>query len=78
MADLFVHPHYVERGTFVDMEHPEVGRFKSPGPSYRFSGTPWNASTPAPYLGQHNSEVFCDRLGYSKEDLARMRQSGVI
>ena len=38
MADLFVHPHYVERGTFVDMEHPEIGRFQSPGPSYRFSG----------------------------------------
>ena len=78
MADLFTHPHYLERGTFVDMEHPEIGRFKSPGPSYRFSATPWNASQPAPFLGQHNAEVFCERLGYSKEDLTRMRQIGAI
>ena len=78
MADLFVHPHYVERGTFVDMEHPEIGRFQSPGPSYRFSGTPWNASIPAPSLGQHNIDIICDRLGYSREDLARMRRSGAV
>ena len=78
MADLFAHPHYVERETFVDMEHPEIGRFKSPGPSYRFSGTPWNASVPAPSLGQHNAEIICGRLGYSMEDLARMRRIGAV
>ena len=78
MADLFSHPHYVERETFVDMDHPEIGRFKSPGPSYRFSGTPWNASIPAPSLGQHNAEIICGRLGYSMEDLARMRRIGAV
>ena len=72
------HPHFVERGTFVDMEHSQIGEFKSPGPAYRFSETPWQVSSPAPILGQHNEEVLCNKLGYSKDDLARMRQMGVI
>ena len=78
MEDVVNHPHFVERGTFVDMEHPQIGEFKSPGPAYRFSETPWQVSSPAPSLGQHNAEVLCNRLGYSKDDLARMRQMGVV
>jgi crotonobetainyl-CoA:carnitine CoA-transferase CaiB-like acyl-CoA transferase len=78
VEDVVNHPHFVERGTFVDMEHPQIGEFKSPGPAYRFSETPWQVSSPAPSLGQHNEEVLCNRLGYSKDDLARMRQMGVV
>jgi CoA:oxalate CoA-transferase len=66
------------RGFFVDVDHPEVGKVKLPGLPYKMSRTPWQVSRPAPLLGQHNEEVFCCRLGYSKEDLVRMRQAGVI
>ncbi|MDD5038437.1 MAG: CoA transferase, partial [Dehalococcoidales bacterium] len=66
------------RGFFVDVDHPEAGRIKLPGLPYIMSQTPWQVNRPAPLLGQHNEEVFCQRLGYSKQDLVRMRQSGVI
>jgi len=33
---------------------------------------------PAPLLGEHNEKVYCDRLGYTKQDLVRMRAGGVI
>jgi hypothetical protein len=29
-------------------------------------------------LGEHNEEIFVDRLGYGKEDLMRMRGARVI
>ena len=32
----------------------------------------------APRLGEHNVEVYCDRLGYTREDLAHLRGAGVI
>ncbi|MBF8267976.1 MAG: hypothetical protein HW388_1484, partial [Dehalococcoidia bacterium] len=78
IEDALAHPHYVERGTFVEMDHPQIGNFKAPGPPYRFPVSPWRIERPAPMLGQHNREVICDRLGYSREDLVKMRQLGVI
>ena len=78
MKDVVSHPHYVERGTFVELEHPQIGKFKAPGSPYGFSATPWRIASPAPTLGQHNKDIICSRLGYSKEDLVRMRQFGAI
>ena len=66
------------RGFFVDIDHPEVGKIELPGLPYKLSKTPWKVSRPAPLLGEHNEEIFCHRLGYSKQDLVKMRQAGVI
>ena len=66
------------RGFFTDVDHPEAGRIKLPGLPYKLSQTPWQVTRPAPLLGQHNEEIFCNRLGYSKQELARMRQAGII
>lgn len=67
-----------ERGFFAEIEHPEAGRLEYPTTSCRFSETPWQAERPAPLLGQHNDEVYCGRLGYSRRDLARLSAAGVI
>jgi crotonobetainyl-CoA:carnitine CoA-transferase CaiB-like acyl-CoA transferase len=65
------------RGFFAEIEHPEAGAQVYPTAPYRFSKTPWAGSS-APLLGQHNQEVYCGRLGYSREDLARLAAAGVI
>ena len=31
----------------------------------------------APLLGEHNREIFIDRLGYSQEDLVKFRELGI-
>ena len=67
-----------ERGFFAEIEHPEAGRLEYPTTSCRFSETPWQGERPAPLLGQHNDEVYCGRLGYSRRDLARLSTAGVI
>lgn len=71
-------PHLNARDFFQELEHPEAGRLKYPGPPYRFSQTPWSLSRPAPLLGEHNKEIYCNRLGYTKEDLTQFRRAGVI
>ena len=69
---------FAARDYFAEVDHPQAGRVKYPGAPYKLSGTPWAVAQPAPLLGQHNEEIYCKRLGYSKEDLARMRATGVI
>ena len=32
----------------------------------------------APLLGQHNEKIYCERLGYSREELMELKDSGVI
>lgn len=66
------------RGFFADIEHPHIGTYKAPSAAYMFSHTPWAVRRPAPSLGQHNAEIYGGWLGYGGEELARLRQVGVI
>ncbi|MCX5995945.1 MAG: CoA transferase [Chloroflexi bacterium] len=66
------------RGFFAEVEHPEAGKLKHPTVPYKFSKTPWKAERTAPSLGQHNKFVYCERLGYSKEEVTKLKETGVI
>ena len=66
------------RDFFVEIDHPEAGKFKYPGAPYKLSATPWTVNRPGPLLGEHNEQVYCQMLGYTRQDLVKMRQAGVI
>jgi CoA:oxalate CoA-transferase len=66
------------RGFFADVEHPEAGKLKHPGVPYKFSETPSKVKRAAPLLGQHNESVYCGWLGHSKEELVKLKESGII
>lgn len=66
------------RGFFVETEQPDIGILKYPGLPLRLSKTPPRETQRAPLLGEHNEEIYCGHLGYSREDLVRMRSAGVI
>ena len=76
--DLFRSPQFKERQFFVDIDHPHTGKLRYPGAPYHLSETPWRVDRPAPLLGQDNEEILCNRLGYSKEELASMRAEGIV
>lgn len=67
-----------ERGYFVEVDHPIIGKIKYPGDYLGLTGSPWSLRMPAPLLGQHNEEILCQQLGYSKKDLVRLRGLGAI
>jgi crotonobetainyl-CoA:carnitine CoA-transferase CaiB-like acyl-CoA transferase len=75
--DMLTDPHYIERGFWADIDHPQAGTLKYPGAPFKMSETPWKIKRPAPLLGQHNEEVLADQ-GYSKEEIVMLRQQGVI
>lgn len=69
---------YEARGFFTELDHPEAGRLKYPTASYLSTEPMWSGRRGAPLLGEHNETVYCERLGYPKEDLVKMRQAGII
>ncbi|MDD5126829.1 MAG: CoA transferase [Dehalococcoidales bacterium] len=71
-------PQFRERNFFVEVEHPVAGKLEFPGFPYQFSETPGAIRRPAPLLGQHNVEVYCDELGYTREELVKLNEAGII
>jgi len=69
--------HLRERGYFVEVDHPATGTVTYPGAQVKMGDLPYVLKR-APLLGEHNEEVYCGRLGLSKEDLVRLRQQGVV
>jgi len=66
------------RNFFVEVDHPDAGKLKYPGPPCKFSQTPFQLARPAPRLGQHNQQIIGQRLGHTDQELVRMRELGVI
>ena len=42
------------------------------------SATPWKVQAPAPTVGQHNREIYEDKLGIPRSEIARLFAAGVI
>lgn len=79
VKELLHDDHMKQRGFFMEMEHPAAGKLTSyPGACYKFSKTPSQFKRSAPLLGQHNEEIYCQKLGYTTEDLARWKKEEVI
>ncbi|MDP6102089.1 MAG: CoA transferase [Dehalococcoidia bacterium] len=77
--DLVDDGHLHDRGFWVNVEHPELGRrFTYPGPAGIWNGSPWNISRRAPLIGEHNEEVLCGELGLTKAEMAVLAESGVV
>ena len=77
-GDLAECSHLQAREFFVDVEHPVAGTASYPGMAVRLPGEEISESEPAPLLGQHNIDIFCQELGYSNRDLISLRQHKVI
>jgi CoA:oxalate CoA-transferase len=71
-------PQIKAREMIVEIEHPLIGKTKSPGFPIKFSESPGKIDMPSPLLGQHNEEVFIKLMGYSKDEIMELREEGVI
>ena len=77
VADIAADPHYRERN-IVEIDDPRVGRLAMVGVVPRLSKTPGTINWAGPDKGQHNAEVYGTLLGLGAEDLAALRNDGVI
>ncbi len=79
VRDLMEDTHLQERGYWVKVEHPELKEtivyggspFKSDVMSYGYSRR-------APFIGEHNQEIYIRELGLTQPELAILKEGGVI
>jgi crotonobetainyl-CoA:carnitine CoA-transferase CaiB-like acyl-CoA transferase len=72
-------PHLLERGVWVDVEHPRRGKTRVPISPIRLHGSaPSTVERPAPLLGQDTDRVLSELLGLTTDELATLHAAGVI
>jgi benzylsuccinate CoA-transferase BbsF subunit len=71
-------PDLAAMGLFPTVEHHEMGKVRVEGLPMQLSETPWQITSAAPQLGQHNHDVFVGLLGHSDDELAAWAERGVI
>ncbi len=69
---------FAARDFWCDVERDYVGDLTHPGRPFIMNDSPWSLRRPAPALGQHNQEIYCGLQGYSKSELAKLGETGVI
>ena len=77
VEDVIHDPQARANGSFVEVDHPTGQRIEMIATPIDFRSTPAQTLTAAPEVGQHTEEILL-AAGYSWDDLARLREQGVI
>ena len=75
--EMINHPQVEASGLIVESDHPVAGRIRQTRPAARYSVTTPEMRYGAPGHGEHNDEVLSE-IGMSKDDIAALREKGVI
>jgi len=71
-------PHLKDRGYFVDIDHPVIGKAKIPGIPFKMSETPGSVERPSPLVGEHNELILGKYLGMNREEIEKLKGEGAI
>ena len=76
--ELAVDPQVVENDYMVDFDHPTLGKVRIPGYPGHFSESCAQTVSASPDLGEHTEEVLMEIGGYTKDEIDRLSEEGVI
>jgi glutaryl-CoA transferase len=77
LAAVFADPQTLARHMVESVAHPTIGELRTTGIPFKLSRTPGSIRRAPPLLGQHTGEVLAE-LGFSPDEVAEMRRSGVV
>ena len=78
VAEAMQHPHLKERQTVRTVSDRTFGEVEIPGVPLRFSQFPELLDLEAHFLGEHNGHVLSEMLGYSSDNIAELKEKGVL
>ncbi len=71
-------PQLLSREMITEVEQTLTGKVKVLGSVFKLSKTPGEVKSPAPFLGEHNYEVYSNILGYSEQEIKKLQSDGII
>ncbi len=77
-ADMFTDPHFAARGDLMTIADPVAGPMRQQAPYPRFVGSPVEAPTGAPRLGEHTDAVLTELVGIDRSELDALRARGIV
>jgi len=77
VADMMVNEHFIARGLFEEV-NINGKSLKIPAMVPKLSGTPGCTDWPGPEVGEFNDEIYREFLGLSAQEMARLKEQGVI
>lgn len=77
LSGVFKDPQVIARNMVLECEHPTAGKIKQLGVPYRFGNKQFSIRSAPPRLGEHTN-VILSNLGYSKQNIVSLRESGVV
>ncbi|MFC7198674.1 CaiB/BaiF CoA transferase family protein [Halospeciosus flavus] len=77
VEDVVDDPHIEAKDMVAEMEHPDLGTFKSPANPVNFSTLDTDVEDAPPRLGEHTEDVLRD-FGYTDADIERLRREDVV
>ena len=78
LSELLSDPQTLVNKYVVPLDHPTEGQVKIAGFPVRYGKTEASIVREAPELGQHTEEVLSTILGYSWEEIAKLKDEGAI
>ena len=76
IAEALADPQVLLRDMVVEIDHPVAGTYRTAGNPIK-GGTP-DSFAPPPMLGQDTHAVLTELLGYTREEMAILRESGAV
>ncbi|RNF28876.1 CoA-transferase [Massilia aurea] len=78
VGEVFANEQVQARAMAIDLPHPSAGQVKLVRNPIRMSATPATSGMAPPLLGQHTTEVLREMLGRSEEEIAALRERGIV
>jgi crotonobetainyl-CoA:carnitine CoA-transferase CaiB-like acyl-CoA transferase len=78
IVDTLKHPYFKARNMVRTVPDPLLGEVTIPGFPFKYSAFPDLPDIQAPLLGEHNAEVLNAQLGYTAEQVAELREKGIL
>jgi len=76
--DLLTDPQVIANNYLPEFDHPTYGKTRYAPTPFDLSKTPGAVRFPAPEFGQHTETVLSEILGYTWDDIAKLKEGEVI